>query len=370
MKRDILLIIDDSELDLAILNEIFKNTFQVKTLSESKEGLEFISQKKDQICAVLLDICLGRKGAGFQVLEKLQTQQGTEHLPIILITSDANEEYVKDGIAQGASDFLVKPVDPHTVQERVCNTVRNAFPEGTTILDADEETESETSSSFFAFMPSPVTKNDTEYVAAQWAKRLQDFCQHRSALSMEEYKRISAISSLLAETYVIKYPQSKLSQVDATMIGMAAMFYDIGLLALPDDVIAAGAEQEEPGRSLYFQHLDLGKAFFQSNDPQNKFLRYCEEIAYWHHKNFDGSGYPQNTEKTEIPISAQIVRTAIRCNECVKSYLGYPDYYERMTRVLSAEINRTIAPEMHDIVVASESQLVLLMRVLYFGWLA
>lgn len=43
MKRDILLIIDDSELDLAILNEIFKNTFQVKTLSESKEGLEFIS---------------------------------------------------------------------------------------------------------------------------------------------------------------------------------------------------------------------------------------------------------------------------------------------------------------------------------------
>lgn len=370
MKRDILLIIDDSELDLAILNEIFKNTFQVKTLSESKEGLEFISQKKDQICAVLLDICLGRKGAGFQVLEKLQTQQGTEQLPIILITSDANEEYVKDGIAQGASDFLVKPVDPHTVQERVCNTVRNAFPEGTTILDADEETESETSSSFFAFMPSPVTKNDTEYVAAQWAKRLQDFCQHRSALSMEEYKRISAISSLLAETYVIKYPQSKLSQVDATMIGMAAMFYDIGLLALPDDVIAAGAEQEEPGRSLYFQHLDLGKAFFQSNDPQNKFLRYCEEIAYWHHKNFDGSGYPQNTEKTEIPISAQIVRTAIRCNECVKSYLGYPDYYERMTRVLSAEINRTIAPEMHDIVVASESQLVLLMRVLYFGWLA
>ncbi len=367
MKRDILLIIDDSELDLAILNEIFKNTFQVKTLSESKEGLEFISQKKDQICAVLLDICLGRKGAGFQVLEKLHAQQ--EQFPIILITSDANEEYVMDGISQGAADFLVKPVDPHTVQERVCNTVRNAFPEGTTILDTTAETEVENQTSFFAFMPSPVTKNDTEYVAAQWAKRLQDFCQYRTALSMEEYKRISAISSLLAETYVAKYPQSKLTQVDATMIGMAAMFYDIGLLALPDDVIAAGAEQDEPGRNLYFQHLELGKAFFQSNDPQNKFLRYCEEIAYWHHKNFDGSGYPQNTEETEIPISAQIVRTAIRCNECVKSYLGYPDYYERMTRVLSAEINRTISSEMHELIVASESQLVLLMRVLYFGWL-
>lgn len=369
MKRDILLIIDDSELDLAILNEIFKNTFQVKTLSETKEGLEFISQKKDQICAVLLDICLGRKGAGFRVLEKLHSQQSTQQLPIILITSDASEEYVMDGMAQGAADFLVKPVDPHTVQERVCNTIRNAFPEGTTILDATEDTKTEDHTSFFAYMPSPVTKNDTEYVATQWAKRLHDFCQHRTALSMENYKRISAITSLLAETYVMQHTHSKLTQVDATMIGMAAMFYDIGLLALPDDVIAAGAEQNEPGRSLYFQHIDLGKAFFQSNDPSNKFLRYCAEIAYWHHKNFDGSGYPQNVEESEIPLSAQLVRTALRCNECVKSYLGYPDYYERMVRVLSAETNRSISQEMYDIVVAAESQLVLLMRVLYFGWL-
>lgn len=368
MKRDILLIIDDSELDLAILNEIFKHTFQVKTISETKEGLEFISQKKDQICAILLDICLGRKGAGFQVLEKLHSQQSTQQLPIILITSDANEEYVKDGIAQGAADFLVKPVDPHTVQERVCNTVRNAFPEGTTILDATQEDEID-NTFFFAYMPSPVTKNDTEYVAAQWAKRLHDFCQHRTALSMEEYKRISGITSLLAETYVTQNPQSKFTQVDATMIGMAAMFYDIGLLALPDDVISAGAEQNEPGRSLYFQHLELGRAFFQSNDPKNKFLRYCAEIAYWHHKNFDGSGYPQHVEETEIPLSAQLVRTAIRCNECVKSYLGYPDYYERMVRVLSAEINRSISQEMYDTVVAAQTQLVLLMRVLYVGWL-
>ena len=35
MMRDTLLVIDDSELDLAILNEIFKNLFRVVCFSEA-----------------------------------------------------------------------------------------------------------------------------------------------------------------------------------------------------------------------------------------------------------------------------------------------------------------------------------------------
>ena len=68
MIRDTLLVIDDSELDLAILNEIFKQHFRVVGFSESHQALSFLKQERGRICAVLLDICLGRRGAGFAVL--------------------------------------------------------------------------------------------------------------------------------------------------------------------------------------------------------------------------------------------------------------------------------------------------------------
>ena len=71
MTRDTLLIIDDSELDLAILNEIFKGLFHVECIcQEATQALSFIHKESDRICAALVDICLGRRGAGFTLLQQ------------------------------------------------------------------------------------------------------------------------------------------------------------------------------------------------------------------------------------------------------------------------------------------------------------
>ena len=50
MIRDTLLIIDDSELDLAILNEIFKNLFCVTCTSDARQGLTFLRHKFAPSC--------------------------------------------------------------------------------------------------------------------------------------------------------------------------------------------------------------------------------------------------------------------------------------------------------------------------------
>lgn len=71
MIRDTLLIVDDSELDLAILNEIFKGWFRVECCQEANQALSFLQKNADRICAALVDICLGRRGAGFTLLHRL-----------------------------------------------------------------------------------------------------------------------------------------------------------------------------------------------------------------------------------------------------------------------------------------------------------
>ena len=135
MIRDTLLIIDDSELDRAILNEIFKNLFHVECVANATQGMQYLREHAEQVCAVLLDLCLERRGAGFDVLHTIQDDPVSSNLPVVLITADAHEKDVRSGVERGAVDFLAKPVDPHTVQKRVCQMVRATWPPMTTILD-------------------------------------------------------------------------------------------------------------------------------------------------------------------------------------------------------------------------------------------
>ena len=49
MIRDTLLIIDDSELDRAILNEIFKNLFHVECVANAAQGMQYLREHAEQV---------------------------------------------------------------------------------------------------------------------------------------------------------------------------------------------------------------------------------------------------------------------------------------------------------------------------------
>ena len=82
MIRDTLLIIDDSELDRAILNEIFKNLFHVECVANATQGMQYLREHAEQVCAVLLDLCLERRGAGFDVLHTVALMAKAKNQPI------------------------------------------------------------------------------------------------------------------------------------------------------------------------------------------------------------------------------------------------------------------------------------------------
>ena len=140
-----------------------------------------------------------------------------------------------------------------------------------------------------------------------------------------------------------------LTQEDAALIGAAAVFCDIGLLGVPDLAIEEGEEQDGPDAQLYYQHTKLGHDLFLRQGPQIPLLRYAAEIALWHHKNADGSGYPKEEDGTAIPISAQLTRTALRIQHYLRYYRGCTDNVERMLRTLKSEAGVTIAPELYQV---------------------
>ena len=61
------------------------------------------------------------------------------------------------------------------------------------------------------------------------------------------------------------------------------------------------------------QHAVIGGDALRAIDERlggDSFVRMAQEIAYYHHERFDGTGYPQGLKGTGIPLAARIVAVA------------------------------------------------------------
>jgi twitching motility two-component system response regulator PilH len=67
---------------------------------------------------VILDIIMP-KGNGFQLCRAIRSDPTLQRIPIIVVTSMNRESDRYWGLKQGADEYLVKPVDPSVLVEKV-----------------------------------------------------------------------------------------------------------------------------------------------------------------------------------------------------------------------------------------------------------
>lgn len=111
-----ILIVDDSMVQAAQLKSILASDYEVSIAQRAEEGLEQAGTGGYSL--ILLDVIMPGMD-GFMLLKKLQEQDATRHIPVILITSLANIEHEQHGLTLGAVDYIVKPFHPLIVKARV-----------------------------------------------------------------------------------------------------------------------------------------------------------------------------------------------------------------------------------------------------------
>jgi K+-sensing histidine kinase KdpD len=105
-----ILIVDDSPLDLAILEEYLR-PLQC-TLVRATEGYEaIVASERESPDLVLLDILIPGPD-GIRVLREIKASAGEEYVPVVLISAISNVDYRHAGLEAGADAFLQKPIDP------------------------------------------------------------------------------------------------------------------------------------------------------------------------------------------------------------------------------------------------------------------
>jgi len=116
MEQKTMLLVDDAEINLVILEGIFKDHYKIRTASNGVEALEIL--RSEDIDIVILDIVMPKMD-GFTLLEVMKNDKQLSDIPVVMATSDGENE--ERALSLGADDFIIKPYSPVVVHKRIEN---------------------------------------------------------------------------------------------------------------------------------------------------------------------------------------------------------------------------------------------------------
>ena len=117
-----------SQAKILVVDDRIENLFAIKKTLESLDVELFTAQSGHEALALLLhhDFALALIDVqmpemdGFELASLIHNNELTEHIPIIFLTAIIKDDfYISKGYATGAVDYLVKPIDPDIVQNKV-----------------------------------------------------------------------------------------------------------------------------------------------------------------------------------------------------------------------------------------------------------
>ena len=299
MDRQQILIVDDEEINRAILNEMFRHEYDMLEAANGQEAIDQIENNQN-IVLILLDIVMPVLN-GFKVLNYMQEHDLIDKIPVILITAESVRDSEDKAYAYGVADVMHKPFYPHIVKRRGKNIIELYQNKRNMELRLKEQEEA------IRLQEKKIRQNNEFMIDA-----LSSVVEFRSLETGEHIRRIKYFTRILSK-YLMKYfPKYGLTPAMVDEIARASALHDIGKIGIPDAILLKPGRLTPEEYEIMKTHTTIGCDIvekFHENQTED-FYRYCYEICRYHHERWDGNGYPDHLVGDEIPISAQIVAVA------------------------------------------------------------
>lgn len=293
-EKPLVLIVDDSEMNRAILSEMLKDEYCILEADHGRAALDMVDRYGDELSLVLLDIVMPGV-SGFEVLADLSRRSVSDNLPVIMISSEDSDDMVLRAYELGASDYINRPFDSRVVRLRVSNTIR---------LYAKQ-------------------RRLTNLLSQQYNERVKNsrmlidimagVMELRNGESGRHVTNIEKLTELLLGCLVRRSDTISLDNEERSTIALASALHDIGKMSIDDAIL------NKPGRltpeefEIMKTHTTIGADMLLElgrHHVGNALMEYAYQIARWHHERWDGKGYPDGLKGDEIPIAAQVVSVA------------------------------------------------------------
>jgi putative two-component system response regulator len=160
------------------------------------------------------------------------------------------------------------------------------------------------------------------------AQRLNQAVRYKDNETANHNVRLSHYSAVLAEH--IGWDAAQTHQLFD-----AAPLHDLGKLGVPDAVLQKAGKLDDNEWKMIKLHPSIGAHLLHHRS--SPLLQMAREIAFGHHENWDGSGYPLGLRGDQIPQSARLVHLvdvydALRSTRPYKNGFDHQRALEIITR--------------------------------------
>ncbi|MFO7819689.1 MAG: response regulator [Halanaerobacter sp.] len=112
-----ILLVEDNKNIARVLKICLKNAgYEVKWVANGTEAVDEAFNLKPDL--ILLDLKIPKLN-GFLVCETLQDEEATSEIPIVILSAKAEEEDMQRAYDLGASDYMIKPIEPQELLAKI-----------------------------------------------------------------------------------------------------------------------------------------------------------------------------------------------------------------------------------------------------------
>ena len=288
-----ILIVDDVIENIQVAMNILKEDNYNFTYAKNGEDALALCKEHD-FDLVLLDIMMPGID-GYEVCTRLHSDPKYADVPIIFLTAKVDADSMARGFEVGGVDYILKPFHANELLARVKTHLelfkaKQILKHNNLTLEMKMKVQTER-------ILSELEENQKEMIFV-----LTELVESVSDETGKHIRRVAEYSRLLAHYF------PSISEEEANIIYHASPMHDVGKIAIPPEILhKKGTLTPEEFEIMKTHTL---KAHNYLKTANRSIMKAADIIAYEHHENWDGSGYPRGLKGEDIHPFGRIVALA------------------------------------------------------------
>ncbi|MBL1243851.1 MAG: response regulator [Sulfurimonas sp.] len=288
-----ILIVDDVSENIQVAINILKNKeYNFSFALNAKQAIEIIKTKRFDL--MLLDVMMPEID-GFTLAKMVKNTSAIKDTPIIFLTAKVDIESVEEGFNLGAVDYVTKPFHPIELKSRVANHLELYRYRRELAYNNKKLTNEIGTAQTQHLLELDSAQKEIIFI-------LTGILEADSGETAWHVRRVAILARKIALI------DGSLNEIDMDTLTLAAPLHDIGKILITNDILhKPGKLTDEEFRTIK-EHPAHAIKILEKSD--RAIIKAARSIAYEHHENYDGTGYPQGLKGEGIHIYARIVAIA------------------------------------------------------------
>lgn len=123
VSKDTLLFVDDNEDLCKYIRMTFGDSYQVVDVESAEAALKYL--KEGGVCDIVVSDVMMPGMHGDELCRRIKENKETSWLPVILLTAKTGRDFMIEGLALGADDYIAKPFDTAILASKIASILKN-----------------------------------------------------------------------------------------------------------------------------------------------------------------------------------------------------------------------------------------------------